>query len=69
MENNVQIFTRDEMTQIRLSLKSNITELKRMIEVCKQYKLDYTNTEEQLINSEKALEKFYGAASVIATKY
>jgi hypothetical protein len=68
MENNIKTLTRDEQTQIRMSLKVNIEELKRMIEVSKRYKIDYTTIEQQVISSEQALEKLYGASNIIITK-
>jgi len=51
-----------------MSLKVNIEELKRMIEVSKRYKIDYTTIEQQVISSEQALEKLYGASNIIITK-
>lgn len=68
MESNINTLTRDEQTQIRMSLKANIEELKRMIEVSKRYKIDYATIEQQVVSSEKALEKLYGASNIIITK-
>jgi len=68
MESNINILTRDEQTQIRMSLKANIEELKRMIEVSKRYKIDHNTMERQLVSSEQALEKLYGASNIIITK-
>ncbi len=58
MENNINILTREEQTQIRLALVSAITELERMVKISKQYNIDSTSTERQLSNNITALEKF-----------
>jgi len=58
MENNINILTREEQTQIRLALVSAITELERMVKISKQYNIDSASTERQLSNNITALEKF-----------
>jgi hypothetical protein len=65
MENNINILTREEQTQIRLALVSAITELERMVKISKQYNIDSASTERQLSNNITALEKFRKANNFV----
>jgi hypothetical protein len=64
MQNNNNILTENEQTQIRLALKESINSLEDLINKSKQHNLPLIGLEQQLIDANNALNKLRYAFSV-----
>ena len=64
MQNNNNILTEVEQTQVRLALSESIKRLEDMINKSKQHNLPLIGLEQQLIDANNALNKLRYAFSV-----
>ena len=64
MQNNNNILTESEQTNIRLALMYSINDLESLIQSCKSKNIDCVNVETQLCDSKNALDKLRKAFNI-----
>ena len=64
MQNNNNILTESEQSNIRLALMYSINDLEKLIESCKKNNIDCVNVETQLCDSVNALDKLRKAFNI-----
>jgi hypothetical protein len=64
MQNNNNILTESEQSNIRLALMYSINDLEKLIESCKKNNIDCVNVETQLFDSVNALDKLRKALKI-----
>ena len=64
MQNNNNILTESEQSNIRLALMYSINDLEKLIESCKKNNIDCVNAETQLCDSVNALDKLRRALNI-----
>jgi hypothetical protein len=64
MQNNNNILTESEQSNIRLALMYSINDLEKLIESCKKNNIDCVNVETQLFDSVNALDKLRRAFNI-----
>lgn len=64
MQNNNNILTESEQTNIRLALMYSINDLEKLIELCKKNNIDPASVETQLCDSVNALGKLRRAFNI-----
>jgi ABC-type Zn uptake system ZnuABC Zn-binding protein ZnuA len=64
MQNNNNILTESEQSNIRLALMYSINDLEKLIESCKKNNIDCVNVETQLFDSVNALDKLRKAFKI-----
>jgi len=64
MQNNNNILTESEQTNIRLALMDSINDLEKLIELCKKNNIDPASVETQLCDSVNALGKLRRAFNI-----
>jgi ABC-type Zn uptake system ZnuABC Zn-binding protein ZnuA len=64
MQNNNNILTESEQSNIRLALMYSINDLEKLIESCKKNNIECVNVETQLFDSVNALDKLRKAFKI-----
>jgi len=64
MQNNNNILTESEQTNIRLALMYSINDLEKLMELCKKNNIDPASVETQLCDSVNALGKLRRAFNI-----
>jgi len=64
MQNNNNILTESEQSNIRLALMYSINDLEKLIESCKKNNIDCIHAETQLCDSVNALDKLRRAFNI-----